>query len=85
MASKFKSIKIFQLVDKLLEGKVSILLLKRAQVVTKPLIQEYLAKLQEKLVTKAIVIFDKNHLEATNINPSSEMSFAIEVVFYLML
>lgn len=78
---EFKLERIFQLIDKILEGKVPIPSLQVLQIITKPSIKEDLAKLQVELATKIIFIFDEDYLKEINKNfePSCEVPLATRV------
>lgn len=80
---KFKKAMIFQLDDKILEGKVRMSSLYITKVITKPLTEDDLVKLQIKLASKTIVIFNKGHLKEINISLLFEIPLAICIIYLL--
>lgn len=82
LSSNSKLIVVFHLVDKMLEGEVSMPLLEAAQVITTHSTNQDLAKLQAKLVAESIATFNEGVSQQTVLNISSNVSSTMGVAYH---
>lgn len=81
MMPDFKPTWIFHLVGKILEGKMAMPFLNLAQAITKPSMNEDLAKLQTNLAAEAITLFDENSLHQIEPSPPFDALLATKVTY----
>lgn len=77
----FTLARVFYLVGKMLENKEPISSLEVAQDITKPSIEEDLAKLHTRLTVEAIAVFDKVVSQQTMPHPLSNIPLAMIVIY----